>query len=163
MQTVCTERLVGVDVADDLRASDAIDPVAHATEVAVGSALARGHLFDGVRLQSMHEDPGQEVRGAEMRTNVTVPSQCVVVENAGNPVAEVHHASNHEQGRLLQHLRAVRVVRSWQLLAPDQDCQYRDAEATPSVPPRASFDRSRVVVCRAPWTRAGRAACHLLS
>ena len=75
-----------------------------------------------------------------MRTNVAASSQCRVLEKARSPVAEVQHASNHEQGRLLHRLRAVRAVRSSQVLAPR--CQDRDAEATPSAPPRASFDRS---------------------
>ena len=46
----------------------------------------------------MHDDPCQEARGTEMRTSVTVHSQCVVLVKAKHPVEEVHHAGNHEQG-----------------------------------------------------------------
>ena len=140
---------VSVDGADNLRASDAVDPVAHATEVAVDNALAvtlwreaDGHLLERVRLQSMHEHPRQEARGAKMRTSVTAPSLWVVLEKVRNPVEAVHHASNHEKGRLLHRLGAFRAVRSWPGFAPDQECQDRDAEAATSVPPRASFNKS---------------------
>ena len=82
-------------------ASDAIDPMGHATKVAADCALSttfgQKHTDTslGRRLQSMHEDPCQEARGAEMRTSGTVPSQRVVLETAGNPVEEVRHASNY--------------------------------------------------------------------
>ena len=135
---------VGVGGMNDLVASDAIDPVAHATKVAVDSdfsmTIAHGHLLERIRLQSMHVDPCQEARGAEMTTSVTRPSQRVVLGKGGNPVEEVHHAGNHEQARLLHRLRAVRAVRSWQLLDPDWECEDREAEVTPSVPRRASCD-----------------------
>ena len=128
---------VGVDDVNDLRASEA-----HATEVVVNCALAaeiwkeaHGHLLEWVRLQSMYEDMGQEARGAETRTSVAVPSQCVVQEKARNLVDEVHHAGNHRQGRLLHRLQAVRVVLSWQRFASHQEGQHRDAEAATSVPP----------------------------
>ena len=71
----------------------------------------------------MQEDTCQEARGAETRTSVTVLSRCGVLEKAGHPVGEVHHAGNHDHGRLLYGLRTVRVVRSWQLLAPDSPDQ----------------------------------------
>ena len=60
---------LSVDGSDDLRASDAIDPIAHATDVAVDFGLCRGLLkkthgdhLEWVRFQRLHEDPDQETR-----------------------------------------------------------------------------------------------------
>ena len=95
---------VGVNGADDCLASDASDPVARASEVAVDSALvmtfwsgAHGHSPEVVRLQSMHEDPCQEPRRAETRSSVTALLQHVVLETAWNPVGAVHDIGNNEQ------------------------------------------------------------------
>ena len=99
--------------------------MAHATEVALNCAVA-------VASGKKHTESDKSGNEDQRRSAVAVR---LCWGRPRDPVEEGHHASNHEQGRLLHRLRAIRVKRSWQLLAPDQESQDRDSEDTPSVPP----------------------------
>ena len=160
---------VGVDGADNLRASDAVDPVAHATEVAVDNALAvthwreaDGHLLERVRLQSMHEHPRQGVRGAKMRTSVTAPSLWVVLDKVRNPVEAVHHASKQSRKRktapsFCSISRGTFVARFCS--RPGMSGSRRGGGHQRTT--QSQLQQVRMAVCRAIGNRTGRAARRL--
>ena len=85
--------------------------------------------------------PGREGSGNEDQRHSTFAVHCAG-DNAGNPAKRsTMHAITNRADCSIVFEQYVQYVRG-SFFVPDQEYQDRDAEATPSVPPRASFDRS---------------------